>query len=94
LAVVPVHDLSNSDAKDEAAEEARRETEQLYINLVKLSAETIDQLRCCDVYRIIEACPRGELIGFSEWLTERRPEYAETIQAGINEIKYGEPAKV
>lgn len=90
----PTEPTPTTEEQDEAAEEARRETEQLYINLVKLSAETIDRLRCCDVDRIIEACPRSELIGFSQWLAERRPEYAETIQTCIDEIKSSEPAIV
>jgi len=71
--------------------ERRREmphTPGRYSATIALAADSVDQLRISDVFRVIEAASDGRFLdGFAEWLRTQRPELGVEITECMAEIR-------
>lgn len=58
-----------------------------YNIITAISADSVDRLRKCDVFRVMEAAANaGDMHGYAEWLAGERPDLAAEINECAQEI--------
>lgn len=52
----------------------------------KIVADTPAEIRRCDVYRLLDSCPEGQLDNIVNWLLDNRPDLGDEIRDVLSEI--------
>lgn len=59
-----------------------------YERAVWVAADSVERLRACDVFRVLEERPRGVgLDGLAEWIVSRRPDLVDEVQGCLSELR-------
>lgn len=64
-----------------AQEQTRR-----FTTLLAIAADSPEQLRRCDVYRVVEAAQDAGMAGFPAWLEELRPDLVDEIAEATTDL--------
>jgi hypothetical protein len=55
--------------------------------IVKISADSVEQLRPCDVFRVVDSAnEQGVMMAFGDWLRKKRPELTMKVVDAIGEV--------
>ena len=55
-------------------------------NHLKIAADTIETLRKCDVYRLLNSTRDDDIYIIAEFITENRPEFADEVAECLADI--------
>lgn len=55
-------------------------------NRIKIAADSVQQLRRCDVFRVLEWCPTDERAALAEWIVSERADLGDEVAEVMAEI--------
>lgn len=63
-----------------------QEQTRRFTTLLAIAADSPEQLRRCDVYRVVEAAQDVGMAGFAEWLGGLRPDLEDAIAEAVADL--------
>ena len=63
-----------------------QEQNRRFLTLLAIAADSPEQLRRCDVYRVVEAAHDARMAGFAEWLEGQRRDLEDAIAEAVADM--------
>jgi hypothetical protein len=58
-----------------------------YPTLILIAADSIERLRACDVFRVLDSAPPDRMQKLSTWIGQQRPELRPYVAEALAEIR-------
>jgi hypothetical protein len=55
-------------------------------NRIKIAADSVQRLRRCDVFRVLEWCPANERAALAEWIVSERADLSNEVAEVMVEL--------